>query len=404
MADSGYEDIGTWDYSYDANSNVLSAIQGGSVGAYVKADRLYTYDTADRLITAQLDEEQDWTVDSGYNGTSWYQMDDVGNRESHRYRYNAGGGPTAYDMTYDQANRMTAIDGQGQSYDAAGNQLTGHSVNRDLAYVYHYDHHNRLTSVFDSTDTTRKAAFTWDALGRRIAHINDALGITTRYFFDGVNELVEYADNGTGNGLRSRYYVHGVSYVDERLMMYDDDTDRPYYYVTDRMHNVRVLVDRAGAIRERYAYDPYGRPLTCPLCPPRRMSRVRELCGRGDMNNDTRMTTTPDDTRFSAAKAGVLDSPLRPKDAGSRCDPSRRATGRRVKEDPRADLDDDGDVDGDDETAYHNKKPTWSSVMSAPTVSQAFSDFDNPYMFQGVPHFALDTAANRDLAYVYHYW
>jgi YD repeat-containing protein len=186
----------------------------------------------DRLITAQLDEEQDWVVDSGYNGTSWYQMDDVGNRNSHRYRYNSGGGPTAYDMTYDKANRMTAIDSQPQSYDAAGNQLTGHSVNRDLAYVYHYDHHNRLTGVFDSTDTTRKAAFTWDALGRRIAHVNDALGITTRYFFDGVttldatgdsvadhevgerqafavasraSELAEYADNGFGNGLRSRY-------------------------------------------------------------------------------------------------------------------------------------------------------------------------------------------------------
>jgi hypothetical protein len=171
------------------------------------------------------------------------------------------------------------------------------------------------------------------------------------------SELVEYADNGTGNGLRSRYYVHGVSYVDERLMMYDDDTDRPYYYVTDRMHNVRVIVDRAGAIRERYAYDPYGRPL------------IRELCGRGDMNDDTRMTTTPDDSRFAAAKDGSIW-------------------------DPRADLDDDGDVDGADETAYHNKKPTWSSVMSAPTVSQAFSDFDNPYAFQGVPHFALDTAAN----------
>jgi hypothetical protein len=151
--------------------------------------------------------------------------------------------------------------------------------------------------------------------------------------------------------------VHGVSYVDERLMMYDDDTDRPYYFVTDRMHNVRVIVDRAGAIRERYAYDPYGRPL------------IRELCGRGDMNDDTRMTTTPDDARFAAAKAGSIW-------------------------DPRADMDDDGDVDGADETAYHNKKPTWSSVMSAPTVSQAFSDFDNPYMFQGVPHFAIDTAAN----------
>jgi YD repeat-containing protein len=77
-----------------------------------------------------------------------------------------------------------------------------------------------------------RQGFTWDALGRRIAHSNDALGITTRYFFDGVStldatgdsvadhevgerrafavvsrasELVEYADNGTGNGLRSRY-------------------------------------------------------------------------------------------------------------------------------------------------------------------------------------------------------
>jgi YD repeat-containing protein len=202
-----------------------------------------------------------------------------------------------------------------------------------------------------------RQGFTWDALGRRIAHVNDALGITTRYFFDGVNELAEYADNGTGNGLRSRYYVHGVSYVDERLMMYDDETDRPYYYVTDRMHNVRVIVDRAGAIRERYAYDPYGRPL------------IRELCGRGDMNDDTRMTTTPDDSRFEDAEDDTIW-------------------------DPRADLDDDGDVDGADETAYHNKKPTWSSVMSAPTVSQAFSDFDNPYAFQGVPHFALDTSAN----------
>jgi YD repeat-containing protein len=244
--------------------------------------------------------------------------------------------------------------------------------------------HSHCTAVQWRRSRPSRQGFTWDALGRRIAHVNDALGITTRYFFDGVttldatgdsvadrevgerrafavvsraSELAEYADNGTGNGSRSRYYVHGVSYVDERLMMYDDDTDRPYYYVTDRMHNVRVLVDRAGAIRERYAYDPYGRPL------------IRELCGRGDMNDDTRMTTSPDDARFEDAEDDTIW-------------------------DPRADLDDDGDVDGDDVTAYHNKKPTWNSVMSAPTVSQAFSDFDNPFMFQGVPHFALDTAAN----------
>jgi len=43
--------------------------------------------------------------------------------------------------------------------------------------------------VYDSTGTTRKAAFTWDALGRRIEFVNDVLAgtPTTRYYYDGVN-------------------------------------------------------------------------------------------------------------------------------------------------------------------------------------------------------------------------
>ncbi len=78
------------------------------------------------------------------------------------------------------------------------------------------------------------------------------LGTTTRYYYDGVNELVEDDQSAA----RQRYYVHGISYIDERLMMYDDDTQRPYYYVLDRMFDVRMLIDRAGAIVERYMYDP----------------------------------------------------------------------------------------------------------------------------------------------------
>jgi len=63
--------------------------------------------------------------------------------------------------------------------------------------------------------------FTWDALGRRIEQVNDVLAGTTRYYYDGVNEIVEDNQSGT----RRRYYVHGASYIDERLMMYrDSDT------------------------------------------------------------------------------------------------------------------------------------------------------------------------------------
>ena len=36
--------------------------------------------------------------------------------------------------------------------------------------------------------------------------------------------------------------------------------------------------------------------------------------------------------------------------------------------------------------------------MTSPTVKQAFSDVDNPFMFQGRPHFAFDTEANAETA------
>ncbi len=63
--------------------------------------------------------------------------------------------------------------------------------------------------------------------------------------------------------------------------------------------------------------------------------------------------------------------------------------------DPRCDIDDDGDVDSDDLTAYAAKKFVWPNPSwNQPTVSQAFSDVGNPYMFQGVPHFAIDTEAS----------
>lgn len=119
---------------------------------------------------------------------------------------------------------------------------------------------------------------------------------------------------------------------------------------------MRLLLDRAGAILERYAYDSYGRP------------RIRESCGRGDMNDDTKMSST-DTTRFDDANDDTIW-------------------------DPRADMDDDGDVDAADETAYDNKYSDWSGAFPSVDPRQAFSDKGNPFMFQGIPHFALNTASN----------
>lgn len=342
MAGSTYGGLGSFTYTYDSAGNVLTA-DNSNLGVYLAQDTINTYDTADRLLTTRYEDYQQWGPTSA-SYTSWYQYDDLGNRQSHKYRTDS-----AIAYAHDKANRMTTIATVTQGYDLAGNLTLAYSADRGTSYTYRYDHNNRLTGVYDSTNTTRKATFTWDALGRRIEHVNDVVSSTARYFFDGVNEIAEF----DGADSRIGHYVHGVSYVDEHLLMITGS--KPYYYVLDRMYNVRLLLDRAGAIVERYAYDSYGRP------------RIRESCGRGDMNDDTKMTST-DTTRFDDANADTIW-------------------------DPRADMDDDGDVDAGDETAYDAKYSDWSGVSPTVDPRQAFSAKGNPYMFQGIPHFALDTSS-----------
>ena len=346
-----YPNLGSWTYAYDSANNSTQAVHAGDSMNHLEATRYHTYDTLNRLITSRLTDTQDWTTASEV--TTTYQYDDLGNRESHAYR-----DATAITYAHDKANRMTTLAAVSQLYDDAGNLTLGFSADRGTSYTYRYDHTNRLEAVYDSTDTTRKAAITYDALGRRIEVINDTLSTTTRYYYDGVNEVVEKNQSGTNE----RWYVHGVSYVDERLMMMDPDADgepsypRPYYYAIDRMYNVRAIVDRAGAIVERWAYDSYGRPL------------IRESAGRGDMDTDSDIDST-DLTRHA------------------------ELLGDGALWDPRGDLNDDGDVDSADGTALVTKKGNWYPDAS-PTVAQAFSDVGNPFGWQGRVHFAFDTIAS----------
>ncbi len=113
------------------------------------------------------------------------------------------------------------------------------------------------------------------------------------------------------------------------------EPQNPYYYVLDRMYGVSAIVDRAGAMVERYAYGAYGRPL------------IRESCGRGDMDNDTDMHPTVDGWRVKDAAGGDIW-------------------------DPRADMDDDGDVDATNETLYETKDDDWPpQTRTGPTVGPA---------------------------------
>lgn len=49
-----------------------------------------------------------------------------------------------------------------------GNLTLAFSADRGSSYTDRYDYPNRLEAVDDDSDTTRKAALTYDALGRRV--------------------------------------------------------------------------------------------------------------------------------------------------------------------------------------------------------------------------------------------
>ncbi len=62
-------------------------------------------------------------------------------------------------------------------------------------------------------------------------------------------------------------YVWSARYVDAPVLRWrdtdtDNDVDETLYYATDANRNVAAVTDAAGAVQERYVYDPYGK-VTC---------------------------------------------------------------------------------------------------------------------------------------------
>ncbi|MBX3396770.1 MAG: hypothetical protein KF841_15540 [Phycisphaerae bacterium] len=353
---TAFGNVGIYDYEYQSNKQFNVTEEDQVTDTYqidkLEAVRTYGYDMLDRLTSAALTDSSDWSAVATQT-TTWSSLDDLGNWLTHSDR-----GATAINRTFDKANRMNdwGIVNTNTLHNAAGNQVKLPTVAGDALHPVVYDHLNRLTAVRNAPDTQNTGTFDYDALGRRILVADGRVPDLDRwYYYDGVNEILEAADSGA---TVLRWYVHGVSYIDERLMMYAEydvtgtnAADLSYFYAIDRMYNVRMLLDATGAILESYAYDPYGEPL------------IRECAGRGDMSGDSIVSKDGDEDAFlNALSCSTFD--------------------------PRADVDDDGEVDQDDAALYDAKIAIWDGGHPQP-VKTARSLIGNPYMFQGRPNFVF---------------
>ncbi|WKL15232.1 RHS repeat-associated core domain-containing protein [Comamonas testosteroni] len=169
-------------YSYDAEGNITGIASASGTPLS------FGYDELDRLISSS---------DGGE--VTGYEYDSVGNRVR-KTTTAAGSAPVSVNYSYAiDSNRLTAIDGQVVSSDAAGN-LAQDRANRILVH----DAQGRLASV--SIDGAVVASFIYNGLGQRTHKITPAG--TTTYLYDLSGQLLgSTAYGNSGAPSKSEYFV-----------------------------------------------------------------------------------------------------------------------------------------------------------------------------------------------------
>jgi RHS repeat-associated protein len=254
--DSGNNAIETFNYTFDAASQLMAASDTSSSYAYTydKDGRLmsvtnagtpgvptvvlnYTYDAANNQKT-RTD-----TINGQVAGTNAYSYD-VLNRLTSITQSGTGVTPKRVDFSYDDASQMTGIT---RYSDLAGTQQVA-------ASVYTYDNAGRLTGLTHSHLGTAIAAYTWtyDAADRITqAILPDG---TVNYSYDTTDELTGATSSSLPNESYS-YDLNGnrLAYqtsADNRLM-----SDGTYSYTYDNEGNRTSRTNIATGEVTTYTWD-----------------------------------------------------------------------------------------------------------------------------------------------------
>jgi RHS repeat-associated protein len=130
------------------------------------------------------------------------------------------------------------------SYDANGNMTS------DGTRTFGYDYMDRLQSA---VDLLTNAAYTYDALGRRIQKVVN--GLTTKYFFDGT-DVIEERD---GLDAVTATYVRSGEDLVSMTRGGGGGLAQTNYYHQNALGSVVAMTNDSGNVVERYEYDSFGK-------------------------------------------------------------------------------------------------------------------------------------------------
>jgi RHS repeat-associated protein len=217
-SDGAPTDVATSEGGGDAKAPADAAGEGGPPSGQSTS---YEYDSVNRLTAAKTG-----TGGSGYA----YAYDPGSNITS----ITSNGAVTT--LSYNQINELAAP----AVFDANGNPTTLDGT------TYTWDGADRLVSVVKGAD---ESDFTYDGEGRVVRVVDKQNGTVVAddaYLWCGPTRCAK-RDNLAGSAVAKQYFQAG-----------EVAGGAGYYYVTDRLGSVRMLIDGTGAVRAQYDYDPYG--------------------------------------------------------------------------------------------------------------------------------------------------
>jgi len=209
------------DTVYDSEGNITREAVNKTNQHLIKE---YSYDNLDRITRE----------DTGASLSEW-RYDSSGN-----WSYTTQNGFAEY--------RQVNLDNE---YETITNNPIPHGPNGNITACqdkqYIYDWAGRLIEVKQSGTTL--AAYTYDALNRRVSKYTPSHGLT-EYYYHKHRVIEEYEGDS-----RARSFVY-ASYIDDPILL--DTPSGRYCYLKNRQYNVVALADGSGNIIEEYSYTSFG--------------------------------------------------------------------------------------------------------------------------------------------------
>ncbi len=205
------------------NGNVQSMTYAGGGLSYTQS---YSYDSLNRLQTAQENSGSSWSQTNGYDlyGNRWIDY---------------GGGN--HNLSFSSStNRITT---SGFNYDSNGNLIN------DTLHTYAFDAENKILKV-DST-----TAYAYDGEGHRVRKY---VGENTRFVYGIGGQLIMEFDGSSGN-LEKEYVYGGATLITVEPAVVDSNGTQ--YTTSDNLGSPRMVTNSSASVVSRHDYLPFGEEL-----------------------------------------------------------------------------------------------------------------------------------------------